>query len=262
MKINLVHDRHDEPLEALPVGAEEAPKSIQTVWGLFEVLLKAPDRLNPFVRTPGLQWKLSIGFAAITFVGMGLYALMLWLVLLFVPQEARPGFINEGWQGDLAPPLGLVAAYPGAILLATVIVLPSYWFLGALSGVKMPMVEVLTHSLKGKAATTVLLLGLMPIYVVLMVVLILSGPGGIFGTLFPALGVWIGLLLPFAAAFRGAGAVASGLRNVVASTPRLTRGQRVAIPDSLMVSWAILFTLTCPVVMFKCWEQVTVWLSA
>src|SRR5262249_3254249 len=150
MRINLVREMHqDDPIDVLPAD-EQAPRAIETAWGLFDLLLKAPDRLNPFVRSPALQGKLSAGFAVITLVGMGLYALGLFGVLLFAPRAALPSvLLPEKWDGGIAALAALLAAYPGGILASTLLVLPSYWFLGLLAGVRMPIKEVLTHSLKG-----------------------------------------------------------------------------------------------------------------
>lgn len=248
----------EELLETLPATPDQAPKAFSSIWGLFEVLLKAPERLNPFIRLPGLQASLSAGFVAITFVGLALYAVGLFAALYFAPNEARPALLDGGWDGGVASLVGLVAAYPGGVLLASLIVLPSYWFFGLLCGVKMPIGEVLTHSLKGKAATTVLVLGLMPIYAVIVVCLILAKvPGELIKPI-----LWMGLLLPFLAALRGAGAIQAGFRNVVATTPDLSAASRVAIPTSLMLMWALLFTLTAPVIMYRLWDLVTTWLRA
>lgn len=251
--------RDDEQpvLETLPVSAEDAPKALSSVWGLFEVLLKAPDRLNPFVRLPAMQPTLCFGFTAITLVGMTLYAVGMYAGLYFVPKEARPDLIAAGWDGGIRGLVGLLAAYPVGILVATLVVLPTYWFFGLLCGVRMPVGEVLTHSLKGKAASTVLVVGLMPVYGVILGCLILAGAPGVL--LNPV--IWVGLVLPFLAAFRGAGAIEAGFRNVVATTPELTRGGRESIPTSLTLLWALLFTLTVPVVMYRAWQLATGWLG-
>jgi hypothetical protein len=260
MKINLVHDMHDreEPLEALPASPEEAPRAIETVWGLFEVLLKAPDRLNPFVRTPGLQNKLCLGFSAIVVVGLALAALGLFAALRFAPAEAIPGILKKGWDGGLGGLVGLLAAYPVGVLAASLLALPSYWFVTLLAGVKMPLKEVLTHSLKGKAASTVLIVGLMPVWGVLVACLILVGvPAMVIEPL-----LWVGLLLPYLAGLRGAGAIQSGFQSVVAGPGRMSRESRESVSGWLMLSWAFLFTLIAPVVMLKAYEIATRLLSA
>ncbi|MFO0930397.1 MAG: hypothetical protein U0736_25780 [Gemmataceae bacterium] len=243
----------EEVLETLPASGAEAPAAVRSPWGLFELLLKAPGRLDPFVRVPELQPSLMTGFVVITVAGMVLHALGLFAALYFAPREAVPVVLDPTWDAGLGGLAGLLAAYPAGILLATLVVLPSYWFTGRLAGVKMPLGEVLTHSLKGKAATAVLVVGLLPLYAVLMVCLLLAGaPAGLV-----TLALWLGLLLPYAAGLRGAGAIEAGFRNVVATTPDLRRDQRVTIPSSLMVLWALLFTLVVPVVMVKAYEIVS-----
>ncbi|MFO0878680.1 MAG: hypothetical protein U0840_15170 [Gemmataceae bacterium] len=245
----------EEILETLPAGVEEAPRSIRSAWGLFEVLLKAPDRVNPFIRLPEMQGELSFRFGLITVVGMSLYALSIFAALYFAPPEAVPGLLRDRWDHGTAGLAGLLAAYPAGVLASTFLVLPSYWFLCLLCGVKMPLGEVLTHSLKGKAATTVLVLGIMPIYGVVLAVMILARlPGELINPF-----LWLSLLLPFVAGLRGAGAIESGFRNVVATTPDLSRSSRAAIPVSLIVLWGLLFTLTAPLVMYRAWDLVTLW---
>lgn len=245
--------RRDEDviLEPLPASAAEAPVALRSTRGLFEVLLKAPGRLDPFLRLVDMQPSLMTGFTLITLAGMGLHAVVLFAALYFTPAEALPGVL--GPTRDTGPAgllLGLLAAYPIGILLATLLVLPSYWFTGLLCGVQMPLTEVLTHSLKGKAATAVLVVGLLPIYGVLVLCLLLAHAPPVLLT--PVL--WLGLLLPYAAGLRGAGTIEAGFRNVVATTPDLRRDQRAAIPTSLMLLWAVLFTLVVPVVMLKAYQ--------
>lgn len=244
--------RRDEDviLEPLPASAAEAPAALRSTRGLFEVLLKAPGRLDPFLRLADLQPSLMTGFTIITLAGMGLHAAVLFAALYFTPAEALPGVLAPTWDAGPAGLLGLLAAYPIGILLATLIVLPSYWFTGLLCGVQMPLTEVLTHSLKGKAATAVLVVGLLPIYGVLVLCLLLAHAPPVLLT--PVL--WLGLLLPYAAGLRGAGTIEAGFRNVVATTPDLRRDQRAAIPTSLMLLWAVLFTLVVPVVMLKAYQ--------
>ena len=256
--MNADRPRRDEPvLETLPADAEGAPAAFSSAWGLFEVLLKAPDRLNPYARLPALQPRLSMGFTVITLVGLGAYALLLYAALLYAQPEARPTILQHGWDGGAASAAGLLAAYPAGVLLATAVVLPTYWFLGLLFGVKMPLGEVLTHTLKGKAATTVLVLGIAPIYAVVVGCLILlKVPAEMLN-----LALWLGLLLPFVAALRGAGAIQAGFESVVATTPDLSAASRASVPTSLMLLWAALFTLTAPVVMWKAWDLTTAWLG-
>lgn len=248
----------EEILETLPAGAEDAPRSIRSTWGLFEVLLKAPERVNPFIRLPEMQLALSARFALITLVGLSLFALGVFAALYYSPPEALPSLLQDRWDRGRVAIGGLLAAYPLGVLVSTLIVLPCYWFLSLLCGVKMPIGEVLTHSLKGKAATSVLVVGILPIYGVLVAVLILAGvPGEVINPF-----IWLSLILPFVAGLRGAGAIESGFRNVVATTPDLSRSSRQHIPSSLIVLWALLFTLTAPVVMYRAWDLVTTWLRS
>jgi hypothetical protein len=262
MKINLVREIYDdeEPiLDVLPVQPDEAgpprTEAIETMWGLLEVLLKAPRRLDAFVRDPKLQGKLIAGFTAIVVAGFVLYGLVLALLLSAVPPGGVPRLLTPQWSGTWRSAAALCATYPVGLLLATLLCLPSYFYFALLGGAKMSLREVLTHSLKGKAATTVLLMGLLPIYAVVMLGLILLGATAEV----LAGGFYVGLVLPFVTGLRGAQSIYSGFRALVNALPPGERQRRYLLPDWLVVVWAVVFTVTAPLVLYELWVQMNAW---
>jgi hypothetical protein len=263
VKINLVRDLYDdeEILEVLPVDPADVPpprtEAIETLWGLFEVLLKAPGRLDPFVRDPKLRGKLIAGFTAIVGVVFALHGLILSLFLATAPAGAVPGILSPGWSGTWGSGVALCAAYPVGLLLATLLCLPSYLYLAVLGGTRMTLGEVLAQSLKGKAATAVLHVGLLPIYAVVMLSLRLLVPSAEL----LALGLYVGLVLPFFVGLRGALSIYAGLRSTVNALPWQERKRRYAVPGWLVMAWALLFTLAAPLALFELWKRLSAVLS-
>lgn len=256
MKINLVRELYDDEdiPEVLPADPADVPpprtEAIETLWGLFEVLLKAPGRLDPFVRDPKLRGQLIAGFAAIVLLVFALYGVVLSLFLAYVPREAVPGLLRPGWSGTWRSGAALCAAYAVGLLLATLLCLPIYLYLAVLGGTRMSLGEVLAQSLKGKAATAVLLVGLLPIYAILMLSLIVL----VSNAELLSAGLYAGLLLPFFVGLRGALAIYSGLRDAINALPWRERKRRYSVPGWLVTAWALLFTATAPLAMFKLWE--------
>ncbi len=76
-----------------------------------------------------------------------------------------PRVLADGWSFAVRPSVGLWLAYSLGLVAATGICLPSFYFYGLLAGVKMTFLQVVTHCLKGQAATAIMLIGILPIYV-------------------------------------------------------------------------------------------------
>lgn len=238
MKINLVRDLHDEEiLDALPVEGEDGPartEAIETIWGLFEVLLKAPGRLDAFIRDPGLVGRLLTGFTVVVVIGFVAYGLAIGGMLLALPAEAVPGLLKPQWSGNWRSVAALGMTYPAGLLLATALCVPSYWYFAHLGGARMTLAQTLAYSLKGKASTTVLLLGLLPIYAIVMLGLISVGvPAEILNV-----GAYVGLVLPFFVGLRGVYAVYTGFESMVTAMPAKERRARFALPGWLVLMWA------------------------
>src|SRR5204863_127660 len=72
--------------------------------------------------------------------------------------------LGPSWTGAAGPALALGLAYPVGLVASTGICLPAFYFFGLLAGVRASLLQVTAHVLTGKAATALLLLGLLPIY--------------------------------------------------------------------------------------------------
>jgi hypothetical protein len=253
VKINLIRTLHtdEEVLDALPAdeGRPLRTEAIETVWGLFEVLLKAPARLDAFLREPALVGKLLAGFTVLVAAGYGLYGLALGLLLLAGPRAGVPELLGPLWSGDWRSAAALAATYPAGLLAATLLCWPSYWYFAQLGGARLSPAQTLAHSLKGKAAAAVLLLGLLPIYAIGSLGLITAGaPAGVL----QAAG-YAGLLLPFVGGLRGAVSIYNGFEAVVRAMPARVQRQRYMLPSWLVLMWAALFTLAAPLTLYTVW---------
>jgi uncharacterized membrane protein len=246
-----VANREDPPLSVLPAEPSDVPQAVYSIWGLFELLLKAPKNIDPFLRLPELQPRFVVSFALMTLVGLSAHALVLWGILVAQP-GAIPTWLRETPPSLLTLLVAFMAAFPLGIFLATLLLLPAYWYLGRLARLRMSVLEVLSHSLKGKATSSILLLGLLPIYGVLVGCVILAQLGDAPVQLL----LYVGFVLPFLCGLRGAGAIAEGFSTVAETTAGLSRANRESLPSSLIVAWALLFIAVTPVVMVKAFQLV------
>ncbi|MBV9122082.1 MAG: hypothetical protein JO112_01820, partial [Planctomycetes bacterium] len=198
-------------LEAL--AAEEAadrPEVLadeHSVLGLTELLLKNPRRLDVLGRDTNRQAELIPRFLAIALAGFSIFALVLVLILQSAPEATLPEFLRQAWSGHRAwSAVSLWLAYTLGLVAATGVCLPSFYFYGLLAGVKISVLQVATNILKGKAATAVMLMGILPVYVVFVVGLIVfhAEDTTLQGVLF------MGLVLPFWAGLWGVQSIYAG----------------------------------------------------
>src|ERR1700730_1952301 len=154
------------PLDAIPVPdlVDEAPlpANEHSVLGLTELLLKNPGRLDVLTRDPSRQPELIPRFLAVSLASFSLFSLTLVLLLRSAPLEAVPSFLRETWTGhSVGSAVSLWLAYTLGLGAATGICLPSFYFYGLLSGVQISVLQVTAQIMKGKAATSVFLMGLL-----------------------------------------------------------------------------------------------------
>jgi hypothetical protein len=235
-----------EAVEALPENVNE-----RSLLGLVELLLKAPARLDARTRDPAGQAELIPRLLTLALLSMGLFAVVLVLLLLAAPAEAVPGILGGRWDDSLRPALALGLAYPVGLVAATGVCLPTFYFFGLLAGVRITVLQVTAHVLKGKAATAVLLLGLIPIYltVTLGMVIFHADPAA----LSAALGV--GLALPFLAGMWGVRSIYVGFLRLADTFPPERRGRRTVFLRRLTVAWAAVYTAVTPVMIWTLYEH-------
>ncbi|MGH2603370.1 MAG: hypothetical protein ACRDJ9_28800, partial [Dehalococcoidia bacterium] len=186
-------DMKEEPL----AGGEESnhcaatglascePVGDSSVAALVELILKDRRRLHRLIRDRARQPELVPRFLAIALAGFLFYGLAMAIVLnaadvrpqlapvedwldgtasrliRFAPLAGDAGLVERWLHSGL---LALPAAYGLGLIAATGVCLPSLYFYGLLSGVRMSMLDVTVHALKAKATSAVALVGVLPVY--------------------------------------------------------------------------------------------------
>jgi|GEM_PF-703003 hypothetical protein len=262
---------------AVPGDAEEdifeSVESISYI-GLVEMVLKNRPRLHRIIRDPSLQPELiprllAISLSAFIFFGAAmtvvLFASGCWpqltaiadvlnapqtRLIVFSPIEE---FSLQTSGGLLIAALQLTAAYALGLIAATGVCLPSLYFYGLLSGVKMTMLDVVVHSLKSKATAAVALVGILPIYAALcMGMAIFGAPDFLLHAT-----LWLGLILPFIGGLWGTYSLYSGFEGICHTMAPDRRERRECFLRRLVLSWSAVYTAVGPVMIFSLW----VWLQ-
>src|SRR5262249_48016308 len=126
-------------------------------------------------------------------------------------------------------------------------------FFGLLAGVKLSFVQTVAHVIKGKGATSVMLVGLLPVYVAVALGMIV----------FEASDDWLrwsiylGLVLPFIAGLWGVRSIHRGFFALVDTIPEDQRYSRAMFLRRLTLAWAAVYTAVTPVMIWTLWKAFT-----
>ncbi len=226
------------------------PPDERSVLGLAELLLKDPSRVDRLARDEARQLLLLPSLLAIALVSFSLFALGLVLTLNAAPAQALPAVLAGRWaEQRTAAALALWLAYALGFTLTTGVCLPSFYFYGLLAGVRVSWAQVTAQIMKGQAATAVMLMGIMPVYVA-------AALGGIvFAAPLPLLwGVlYAGLALPFAAGLWGVRSIYLGFLGLSDTLPPQRRSQRECWLRRLTAACSACYTAVCPVMIYTLW---------
>jgi hypothetical protein len=234
----------DDVPEALPVDGN-------SILGLAELLLKAPAQLDARTRDPAHQAELIPRLLTLALASIGLFAVVLVLLLLAAQADALPTILGDRWTDSVRPAIALGIAYPVGMIAATGICLPTFYFFGLLAGVRISVLQVTTHILKGKAATAVLLLGLTPIYLaVTLGMLIFHADSAAMSAAFD-----VGLMLPFLAGLWGVRSIYVGFLGLADTLPPERRCRRTCFLRRLTVAWAAVYTVVTPVMIWTLYQN-------
>jgi len=266
-EIEIVSPGPVEDLEAGPGGVERAG-----LLQLVEMILKAPRRLDRLIRRAELQPTLIPRFLAISLTSFALFGVALAIVFssaLVMPRLAAIDVYLD--QKGVGPPLvqfdamqgfsefwvsgawQLIAAYCFGLIAATGVCLPSLYFYGLLSGVRLSMLDVVTHAMKAKATSAVALLGILPVYVaVVMGVLIFRFDW--VPDLFREWALWLGFILPFIAGLWGTVSLYRGFATLADTLPPERCERRGCFLRRLVLSWAACYTAVSPVMIYTVWQ--------
>ena len=246
------------------------PVEVSSFLSLVEVILKAPRSLDAFIRRPHAQPALVPRLLAISLTSFTLFAVTMAIVISAsgMSIELRPmedvlrgggpliamipmdGFslIDHGGTA-----LALILAYSFGLVAATGVCLPSLYFYGLLSGVRLSMLDVVTHALKAKATTAMALVGILPIYVAIaMGVLIFDNA---FSDSAVRLSLWLGFILPFVAGLWGTVSLYRGFSGLADTLPADRCERRSCFLRRLVFSWGVCYTAVAPVMIFTVWQS-------
>src|SRR6185436_14087290 len=103
--------------------------------------------------------------------------------------------------------LALVLAYDLGLVAATCLCLPSFYFFSLLVGVRFSVAQIVSQVMRSKAASAVVLVGILPIYVAVVLGMVVFGAEEqvLEGCLY------VGLALPFLAGLEGVRALYRGV---------------------------------------------------
>jgi hypothetical protein len=242
------------PAAALPEeersGVASSALDEPSVLGLAELLLKNPSHVDRLARDAGKQMLLLPSLLTIGLVSFSLFALALVLTLGIASVEALPELLAERWASrPMASAVALWLAYALGFTLTTGVCLPSFYFYGLLAGVRVSWAQVTAQIMKGQAATAVMLMGVMPVYVT-------AALGGIVFAAPPHLLRWVlyaGLALPFAAGLWGVRSIYIGFLGLSDTLPSQRRCQRERWLRRLTAACSACYTAVCPVMIYTLW---------
>jgi hypothetical protein len=236
--------------DALPAG--ELPPGVQegSLLGMIELLLKHPARVDQLARDEVRQAEVLPRFLAIVLASFSVFALALVLLLEHADRAALPELLREHWSGGFGPAFSLWAAYTLGMVAASGICLPSFYFFGLLVGVRISVLQVTGHIMKGKASTAVMLLGVLPIYVaVVLGMVVFAAPVADL-----ELVLTLGLALPFLAGLWGVHAIYRGFLAMADTLPPSRRYRRTCFLRRLTVAWAACYSIVMPVMIYTLWN--------
>jgi hypothetical protein len=248
----LVQHDSDIPYALAAVDEETPPVRVneRSILGLVELLLKAPAQLDAWTRDPARQGELIPRLLALALASFALFAAVLVLLLRYSDAAAVPRIL-EHWDGSAGPALALGLAYPAGMVAATGVCLPTFYFFGLLAGIRISVLQVTTHVLKGKAATAVFLLGLTPIYLAVTLGMLIFHAD----VLALSSALLVGLALPFLAGVWGVQSIYVGFLGLADTLPPERRCRRTTFLRRLTVAWAAVYTAVTPVMIWSLYQN-------
>ncbi len=237
------------PLEEWPAVAESAPDE-RSVLDLTELLLKDPSQVDRLARDESRQRLLVPSLLAIGLVSFSVFALALVLTLGAAPAEALPELLAERWTAHpTGSAVALWLAYALGFTLTTGVCLPSFYFYALLASVRVSWPQVTAHVVKGQAATAVMLMGIMPVYVATALgAVVFRGPPELLREV-----LYVGLGLPFLAGLWGVRSIYIGFLGLSDTLPPERRCQRECWLRRLTAACSACFTAVCPVMIYTLW---------
>ena len=243
-------------------GNRTAPNAMdhcETVLSLVELLLKGPQRLNALLRERRQAADMISRFLAVSLVSLGIFGAALGVLLRLAPVDTLPVFMKQHWASQpYQSPVVLAIAYAVGFVLATGVCLPSFYFYALLAGVRMTMLQVTAHIMRGMAATSLMLMGILPIYIAIVL-------GAVVLRLDSELirrAVWLGLLLPFVAGGWGLYSIYEGFLSLADTIDPSRFCNRMCFLKRLTLSCTACYAAVAPVMIYTLWSHLIAFAAA
>lgn len=242
-----------------------------TVFGLIDLILKNPKRLDQLLRESAVQREVVPRFLAIGLSSFAIFGVALTFVLTAAgvwPKLQPPAeWLNDSGRSffqfapDAAGYAGLgrwadgsvfkvIFTYAFGMIASIGVCLPGYYFYSLLAGLKPTMLEVAVHAMKGIATTALVLMGILPIYVAIMLgIAIFGAPAATQGLL-----LLIGLNLPFFGGLYSAKVMYDGFMRLADRIPEERRDDRVCLLQRMLLAWTANYMMVTPVMLYVLWE--------
>ncbi len=217
---------------------------------LVELVLKNPAGLDDLARVEERQVDLIPRFLAIGLASFGIFTMSLVLILAFADASALPPFMASRWSANpVASAVALCLAYTLGLVMASGVCLPSFYFYSLLAGTRVSALQVAGQVMKGKAATSMMLMGVLPSYVAVVL--------GAIVFRFPhdwlQLALYLGLVLPFIAGLWGVRAIYFGFVSLADTMAPERRCQRECLLRRLTLACTGCYTAVSPVMIYTLW---------
>jgi hypothetical protein len=236
-------DATDETLAALAPPGDASSAVSEGPGDFYELVLRDGPGLDRFIVEPALQEAGVRRLLGVSVVGSLAYGAMVGLVA----QLSVPASTFFGPLPAVTLPLALTGAFLGALAIC----LPSFYFYTQLSGVDASLRVVTGQALRAQARTSVLMLGVLPIYVAIalasVVGLIDGGP-----TL-----VMSGVALPFVVGLWGLRSLWSSFRRLSATLP-VAHQRRPGFLPRMVLAWGVVYSVVAPVALYRLIEALAV----
>lgn len=236
-------------LNTPPRAAVNAPGlNERSALGLVELFLKDRPRLDGLVRDSARESELFPRLLAIALSGFTIFGVSV-SIILSTAGLGLPGLPGVRWSDGSA--FWLILAYDLGLVAACGVCLPSFYFFGLLAGVRTSMLQVTLQSLKGLAATSVTLVGILPIYVaVALGLVIFEAPEDL-----TRQALYLGLALPFVAGLWGVWSIYHGFLSLARALAADAAPPRECFLRRLIASWGACYTAVTPVMIYTLWRH-------
>jgi hypothetical protein len=255
-----------EPVSA--AGPDSAGASVLGIAQIVELILKDPRRLDQLAHASEQKIELASRLLAISVASFALYGLALSLMFhaahLWPQLGATANWLN-GSEKSLVEfvdtgalpshvavrSLRVIIAYSFGLIAASGICLPSLYFHGLLSGLRMSTSDVVVHSLKCTAVAAVALIGILPVYsaVILGAIVFPVTHEFVEGNLI------LGMSLPFIGGLWGTRALFTGFANLCHTMPAEFQSQRACFLRRLILSWCGCYLAIAPLMIVTVWRH-------